>query len=181
MIGQHYTYKNHYPSTYEHFRKADYGNDKNDREKQTIAEYDNATLYNDYILESIIKHFEQKESIIIHLADHGEECYDVEHIKGRRHPAKLTPTIAKYEFEIPFWIWCSSLYKEKHPDIINSIKESINKRIMSDDLPHLLLYLAGIRSKYYINDHNIICTQYHNTRKRLLRGVEDYDSIMTNK
>ena len=52
---------------------------------------------------------------------------------------------------------------------------------MSDDLPHLLLYLGGIVSQDYHANHNIIIPEYHQQRPRLLRGNEDYDSLLKKK
>ena len=49
---------------------------------------------------------------------------------------------------------------------------------MSDDLPHLLLYIGGIESPDYRADHNIISPEYHQQRPRLLRGNEEYDTLL---
>ena len=54
---------------------------------------------------------------------------------------------------------------------------------MTDDLPHLMLYLAGIISRDYKDNRCIISNNFDITRKRLVSGKIDYDSIVnsTNK
>ena len=179
LVGQHYSYNNRYPRENRKFTSSVYKNIRiNKQKKEIVADYDNATLYNDYILNEIIKLFEDKDCILVFLSDHGEEVYDDGNFVGRRHPSKLTQTIAKYEFEIPFWIWCSETYKKNNPNIIKEIKKSLNKKSMSDDLPHLLLYIGGIESPDYRADHNIISPEYHQQRPRLLRGNEEYDTLL---
>ena len=179
LVGQHYTYNNRYPHDKRKFKASDYKDVPiNNQQKELLADYDNATLYNDYILNEIINIFEKEESILIFLSDHGEEIYDDGNFVGRRHPTKLTPSIAKYEFEIPFWIWCSDMFKKNRPNIVKEISNSRYKKVMSDDLPHLLIYIGGIESPDYCEDHNIISPEYHQRRPRLLRGNEDYDTLI---
>ena len=49
---------------------------------------------------------------------------------------------------------------------------------MTDDIPQLLLYLAGISTPFYLEEANIISPNYHCTRKRMLMGTIDYDKII---
>lgn len=180
LVGQHYSYSNRFPKAYTKFTAIDYKDKKLDNDKiEIMANYDNATFYNDYILNEIIKLFEKENSVVIYLADHGEEVFEEDGFAGRRHPVQLTPTIAKYEFGIPFWIWYSDVFAENHSNIIEQTKKSVNRKIMSDDLPHLLLYLGGINCDEYQSDHNIIDSTYHESRPRLLRGNEDYDMLIS--
>lgn len=73
-----------------------------------LSHYDNATLYNDSIVAQIVKRFQKQDAIVIYVPDHGEECY--EENRGficRNHSAEIDWPLAHYEFEIPFWIYCS--------------------------------------------------------------------------
>ena len=49
---------------------------------------------------------------------------------------------------------------------------------MTDDLPHLLMYLAGISCKYYNEKRNLISPLYDVNRKRMINGKYDYDQIV---
>ena len=55
---------------------------------KTIADYDNATLYNDIVLSKIVDLFRQQEAIVIYLSDHGEDCYG----KDAQMAGRLTET-----------------------------------------------------------------------------------------
>ena len=143
-----------------------------------MADYDNAVLYNDSIVDAIISRFEDKEAIIIYMPDHGEECYEGN--RGficRNHSAAIDYDLAHYEFEIPFWIFCSYKYAAKHPDIYKEIIGAKNRRFMTDALPHMLLYLAGIHTKDYHAEYNILSPQYNEMRPRILKNTTDYDKL----
>ena len=46
---------------------------------------------------------------------------------------------------------------------------------MTDALPHMLLYLAGIHTKDYHAEYNILSPQYNEMRPRILKNTTDYD------
>ena len=48
---------------------------------------------------------------------------------------------------------------------------------MTDALPHLLLYLAGIKTKNYREENNLISPKYNENRPRILKGTTDYDKL----
>ena len=52
---------------------------------------------------------------------------------------------------------------------------------MTDDLPHLLLYLAGIKCVGYNEERNLISDRFNMGRKRLINGKIDYDSVVLDK
>ena len=181
LIGQHINYEDRFPQRFAKFSTNDYHRtDLSKEQLQVVVDYDNATLYNDYIVNKIIQLFEQEDAIVIYMPDHGDECYDELKTCGRQHCDPVTKDIAKNEYQIPFWIWCSHKYQQLHPDIINKITGSIRRRFYSDDLSHLLLYLGGISCKGYRDEYNIISPLYNNSRKRLLRNTTDYDQSFGN-
>ena len=109
---------------------------------------------------------------------HGEGCYDDGHKLGRMPKGEYTKNILENEYNIPFWIWYSKEYQEKHPQICQQIKDARNRPFMTDDIPHLLLYLGGIKCHEYQEKKNLISPNYDIHRKRLLDGRVDYDSII---
>lgn len=181
LLGQHVKYNQRFPSDRRHFTAEDYVKKRADldgKQRNVLADYDNAVLYNDSIVDAIISRFEDKEAIIIYMPDHGEECYEGN--RGficRNHSAAIDYDLAHYEFEIPFWIFCSYKYAAKHPDIYKEIIGAKNRRFMTDALPHMLLYLAGIHTKDYHAEYNILSLQYNEMRPRILKNTTDYDKL----
>ena len=113
------------------------------------------------------------------MPDHGEECYEGN--RGffcRNHSAKIDYDLARYEFEIPFWIYCSPKYVASHREIFREIKAARRRPFMTDALPHLLLYLAGIHTPYYHPQYNILSPDYDAKRPRLLKNTTDYNQLI---
>ena len=181
LIGQHVNYRQRSPNDRKKFKGEDYKEMKpnhNNRERRILSDYDNAILYNDSIVDQIIRRFEKKEAIVIYVPDHGEECFEGDmHFFCRLHSAKIDARLAHAEFDIPFWIWSSTKYSVRHPEIVRAIRKARNRKYMTDALPHLLLYLGGIKTSAYKEQHNLISPNYNEQRKRLLKGTTDYDAL----
>ena len=177
LIGQHFEYSLRYPQTVRAFSMENYA-DKNidDDAKEIIMQYDNATHYNDIVLDSILAMYDYEEAIVIYVADHGEEVYDELPVHGRlfQEPTKFQ---AKNEFEVPMWIWCSRSYQEKHPDLVAAIRSSTSKEFLTDGLSQVLLYLAGIKCKWSNENRNILSSRYQ-SKQRIIGGSVDYDNLM---
>lgn len=185
LIGQHQTYRVRCPKSKKHFTLDDYSDreDLRPKWKKNVRDYDNATLYNDSIVREIVRLFEKTNTVVIYMPDHGEEVHSRElpHFSGRMHSTTITERLAREEFEIPFWIWASKSYRKSHPELWKAIRTSANKPYMTDALPHLLMYLAGIKCKYYRDDLNILSPEYNASRPRILKHQTDYDVVMKRK
>lgn len=176
LIGQHFEYKERYPKKEAHFTENEYVNrELNDDEKQIVMHYDNATFYNDRVLDSIIRLFEREEAVVIFISDHGEEVYDDKHVQGRLFQ-KPDFSIARQEYEVPMWIWCSESYKHTHNEVVEQIRESVDRPFMTDDVSQLLYYLAGIDCEWYDSSRNILSVDYK-CESRLINGNVDYDEL----
>lgn len=183
LIGQHQNYRIRCPRSKMHFTVADYADRtdlKKEQWKKNLCWYDNATLYNDSIVSEITKLFADKDAIVIYMPDHGEEVHSRElpHFSGRMHSTKIVRRLAREEFEIPFWILATPRYQQAHPELWAEIKAAASRPYMTDALPHLLMYLAGIDCRYYRPDLNILSPEYNARRPRLLKHQADYDEIM---
>lgn len=177
LIGQHFDYSLRYPKFEATFFVNDYANRDICKEaKEMVMHYDNATHYNDKVLDSIINIYKQDETIVLFVSDHGEETYDDLQVHGRLFQ-EPTAKQAKYEFEVPMWIWCSESYRSCHSDIIQQIAHSLDKPFMTDGLPQLLLYLAGISSKWNEDGRNLLSPDYQ-CKKRIICGSTDYDQLI---
>ena len=181
LIGQHVGYKLRYPQSRTKFFASDYEERRpelTERQRKMLSYYDNACLYNDSVVDEICKRFEKEEAIVIYMPDHGEECYEgTRGIVCRNHSARVDYNLAKYEFEIPFWIYCSHAYAVKHPEIYREIVQAKDRRLMTDALPHMLLYLAGISTPAYREEYNVLSSDYDELRPRILKASADYDKL----
>lgn len=182
LIGQHVGYIQRCPPDRRRFTADDYADKRPEldgRKRRILADYDNATLYNDSIVADIVRRFSTQNAIVIYMPDHGEECYEGN--RGffcRNHSAKIDYDLARYEFEIPFWIYCSPKYVASHREIFREIKAARRRPFMTDALPHLLLYLAGIHTPYYHSQYNILSPDYDAKRPRLLKNTTDYNQLI---
>ncbi|MBQ7472661.1 MAG: sulfatase-like hydrolase/transferase [Prevotella sp.] len=185
LLGQHTAYNIRCPKSKKKFRMEDYAETRpelNHRQRRFLADYDNACLYNDSIVDQICRRFEQEDAIVIYMPDHGEECYEGNRgILCRRHTQKIDYDLAHFEFEVPFWIWCSQSYIGNHPDIFQQVKAAKDRRLMTDALPHMLLYLAGIAAPTYHSEYNILSPDYNEKRPRILQDGADYDALRGNR
>lgn len=181
LLGQHVQYRQRSPKERKLFRGDDYKELKpnlNARERQTLADYDNAILYNDSVVTEIVKKFENEDAIVIYVPDHGEECYEGDmHFFCRMHSAKIDARLAHAEFDIPMWIWCSRKYIKKRPEIFRQVVNARNRRFMTDALAHMLLYLGGIHARDYKEQLNLLLPEYDESRPRILKNTTDYDKL----
>ena len=181
LMGQHVSYNFRYRANQAKFWASSYEDKRPElstKQRKVLSYYDNATLYNDSIVAQIVNRFRNENAIVIYVPDHGEECY--EENRGficRNHSAQIDWPLAHYEFEIPFWIYCSQKYIRTHRDIYRQIRAAKDKRYMTDALPHLLLYLAGIETPTYREEYNILSPKYNEMRPRILKNSADYDKL----
>lgn len=182
LIGQHVRYSIRCPKSKMRFMPDEYDlPDNTILERRNFAYYDNAVWYNDSVVSEIVKRFDDKEAIVIYLPDHGEEVYGPgsTHHCGRTHTTKITKNIARFEYEIPMWIYCTKKYSAMHSDVVNKVKSAANKPYMTDALPHMLLGLAGVKCQYYRPEYDILSPEYNAKRQRLLLHQVDYDKLMS--
>jgi len=183
LIGQHVSYNTRYPSDRAKWHADDYKERRPDLagdhyRRRMIAAYDNACLYNDSIVTQIVKRFENKDAIVVYMPDHGEEIFEPgRDIICRNHSAAVDWPLAHYEFEVPFWIWCSRKYAHREPQVFKAIKDAKNRRFMTDALPHMMVWLAGISSKDYHDKYNLLSPNYDEDRPRILKNSVDYDKL----
>lgn len=179
LLGQHAAYVDRYPKECQYFTEEDYKFrlDLSPQQKRFVAEYDNAVRYGDAVLKSIIDLYRDDDAIVIFFSDHGEEIYDYRDYMGRSHEPIITSDMAKCVFEVPFFIWVSDKYKQAHPDIVGRIENSINKPYVIDDVPHLLLDLAGIQCDEFEPSRSLISNEEYNFPRLVHESMQDYAKL----
>ncbi len=179
LMGSHVDYRARYPQTRQYFKPSMYNRPElSDKQRRILSEYDNSLRYNDSIVWAVTQRFIDKDAVVIYVPDHAEEIFDGKpYMYGRMHGANIDYRLARNEMEIPFWIWGSPLYIEHHPYGWKAIRAAKDRPMMTDALPHLLLYLAGIATPLYRPELNIITPEYNTRRPRILKGVTDYNTL----
>ena len=123
-------------------------------------------------------YYSEKDAIVIYLSDHGEEVYDYRPFLSRTHGTLRTDMEMKYQYEIPFMIYMSDLYKKRHPDIVECIETSIYKSFMSDDLAHMLVGVSGINTLWYDKTRDLLNEDYNCNRTRMIEDNQSYDKAV---
>lgn len=151
LMGSHRRYTNRYPTEFSKFSINDITKNVSNEKKRTIAEYDNTVLYNDFVCDEIIKRFQNKDAIVFSFPDHGEEVYDTRNMCGH---GLYNPSLPMQE--IPFLIWTSDIFKEKHSDIIERMKGARNKPFNTANIIHTVMDICGIQTKDYENKKSLL-------------------------
>ncbi|WRA21652.1 phosphoethanolamine transferase [Helicobacter pylori] len=163
LRGSHKTYSERFPKSFAKFKPSDLSfsnlHVSNDRDKQIVADYVNSLYYNDFVLNGIFNLFKDKDAIVFYLSDHAQDVFESGPTYGH--------SCSKAGLEIPFMIYVSDIFKEKHPEKVKLIKNALNKPFMSDDLIHSLLPLVGIHTKDEIESKNLFSPKFDAQRKRI--------------
>ena len=176
-MGSHNRYEMRYPSAFAQFKSDSISGVEKYVDKAQVAAYLNSVLYGDFIVSEIFKHFAESDSIVIYFSDHGEEVYDWRSFIGHSDSK-----ISRFMVEIPFIIYVSDSFIQKHPTLYKRIQKASNQRYMNDDLIHTLLDIAGINLKGYEAKRSILSedTSILDERVRYIGNKEnakDYDSL----
>ena len=179
LAGHHVRYDKRYPQSFAKFKTSDYGGSHSDAQKKEIAAYDNACLYNDYIINEVIRKFEDDNAVMIYFSDHGEEVYDIRGYRGHG-TAKYTPDI-RYQLRVPFWIWLSDKYKEEYPLVADKLRKALGLHVKTDDIPYFLLELADIDTEWMKPDRSFITDGTYHGWKDYHEMIISQDGFNTNE
>lgn len=173
LWGQHYTYSERYPTKFLYFKPENYDENRWTKEqREVIAHYDNATLYNDFVINDIMRKFEKTNCCVVYFSDHGEEIFETRDFVGHGN-AEHSPEM-KYQIRVPLMIWTSPYFSR--PDVKEKLAESIHLPLMTDDISHLLLDMAGIQVKDFCPSRSFINSQYNVSKPRIVMHSVDYDN-----
>ncbi len=167
LYGQHFPSYTRYPQTDENecFTSADVTADlpwlDNEKRKE-VAEYANATRYNDAVVASIIDLYRATPAIVIYFSDHGEEMWDTAPYGARnsQHPDDVG--WMHRQFDVPFFVWFSEKFAASWPEVVGRIHEAAGRKGTLDDLGYMILGLAGIAdSTVYDSRRDILSDLYY--------------------
>ena len=149
-----------------------------DKDKRTyIAQYDNATYYNDAVMKRIFDMWRYKNTVVVYFPDHGDEAYDYRDHCGRHTVTDPDAKLLHCQNDVPFVVWCSDYYIAHHQELYNQLKVAATRQGMIQDANQLLLRLAGINTPYYLPQRDISSPKYK-PQPRIVYGRYNYDEIV---
>ena len=173
LRGSHWAYRENYPPEHRFFTGRAPGlTPAQERHREIIDDYDNALRYMDGVLSQLIERAaaEKKNAFLLYLPDHGEALYEEEGFVGH---TDLFPTASSCE--IPMVLWLSEKYAR--PAIRSELPEAVKRPFSSEDLPHLLMELAGIESPCFRPERSILNIAYEKRPRRISTRAVPYDSM----
>ncbi len=146
------------------------------KKKRRIAEYDNATLYNDHVLSEITELFRERNTAVVYLSDHGEEMYDWRDSEGRRRD-NISRQVLQSQYEVPMVVWTSETFRRKHVDLTDALAAAAQRPMTTDNVCHLLFRLGGMSTPYYHRQRDVLDSAYQ-CPPRLVEDSVDFDLVM---
>jgi glucan phosphoethanolaminetransferase (alkaline phosphatase superfamily) len=142
LMGSHADFNQRYPARYAKFTAADY-NGFPAGQRPDRAEYDNSVLFNDYVVSSLINIYAKQDAVILYFSDHALDIYDTsDDYCG--HAIEGDKKSNYYGRQIPFLIYTSAEFRQKHSDLTQLIENATDKQINTTDLPYIIMQLMGI-------------------------------------
>lgn len=182
LLGQHVGFEYRYPKNFAYFNEDSLSFRKEPwltkDMREDIVHYDNATRYNDHVLQQIIGLYDQQNTIVVYLSDHGEEVYDYRANSGRDDWGMGSDPrqVLRWQYMVPFVVWCSDKYAATHPDIIKQLQNATSRPAMLDNVCQLLFHLSDLKTPYYNKTRDVLSSDYV-CPKRILNESIDCDSL----
>ena len=181
LLGTHRKYDYRYPKNYDEFTDRigapEWIKDGNLKEYNS---YDNAILYNDYVVSELISNLRKRNNkdLLVYFSDHGEEVFDYadKAFCGRNEE---DPTPAMYT--IPFITWESKKQKNSRK---TQWSDYTSRAFMASDFYHTLPNMVGI-SFEGLNIRRSLISKEFMVRKRWIgdpynpKKQKDFDAVDT--
>jgi len=179
LWGQHYTYSQRFPQEFSKFKANEYDKKYPEEHRQMMADYDNATLYNDFVIDKILRKFEDKYCCVFYFSDHGEEIYELRDYMGHGN-AEHSPNL-NYQLRVPLMVWFSPSFYAKNEQLVNTMRNAEHYPICTDDIGHSIIDIAGIETKDFAPTRSFVNNQFNKNRHRIVLNSIDYDQKWVNE
>lgn len=169
LLGTHVQYENRYPKKFNVFNDTPKSIYSSEDIFKTINHYDNAVLYNDFIVSEIIQMLKSsainEKASLIYLSDHGEDVFETVDMSGHSEAISSKPM-----YQIPFILWSNN------PSQIDSLQQYKSRKYMSDDLLFTIADIANITFNGNEPERSVVNTNYQNRVRRIKDG-KDFDEL----
>ena len=180
LLGTHIKYKYRYPENWGKFdgKMDTVPSNLSDDQREDYNDYDNANLYNDRVVASLINTYKATDpnGFLLYFSDHGEEVYDTPPHKtqGRNEG---NPTRAMYN--VPFLLWTSEKWQAAHP---RDFSQDVDRKYSSSELIHTWSDLAGLSYDGYDPTRSITSPQFKQITRWIgdpykPKALRDYDTL----
>lgn len=107
-----------------------------------VNSYDNAILYTDYFIDTLLTCLERtnRSIALVYVGDHGENLLDDE----RNMFLHGTFYGSRYEYHVPLFVWLSDEYKRRYPETDEVLRANREKTFSTMALFHSLLDFGRI-------------------------------------
>lgn len=182
LNGQHADASTRYPHEpkFKRFTADSIKNDKpwiGNEERAKIAEYDNCTVYNDYVMSEIFNIYRERNAVVIYFSDHGGMMYEQPDMMDRKLSHDNSKEMLEPLFRIPFFIWMSDTFKSLHPEHYDAAVEARNKPFMIDNLCQVLFHLTGLNNRWLNSERDLLSKAYK-AKDRIIEEKTNFDSIV---
>ena len=142
LMGQHEAFTRRYPTeTWNYFKPSDYTEFK-EHQRVDMAQYDNATRYNDHVVASLFDIYKDKEALVFYFPDHGLDLFETDpNYCG--HVREPEPRSWEVCCKIPFVIFVTDKYREVHPSQVEKLEQSVQQPFNTGDLIYTLMKITG--------------------------------------
>lgn len=143
LMGQHESFATRYPESFSHFSEKDYM-DHPENQRKTLCSYDNAVLYGDYVVKTIFDQFKDKEAIVLFFPDHSIDVYesDPTYIGHARNTNTISFEVSS---NIPFIVYPTESYKNHFPDMVEKLRNAVDKNFNTEDIIYTFMDLANVK------------------------------------
>jgi heptose-I-phosphate ethanolaminephosphotransferase len=183
LLGAHTKYSARSPDDYKKFITRDATPEPlSNSQVKTYNDYDNAILYNDFVVSSLIDIFSKSDpnGFLIYFSDHGEEVFHEPPYQtlGRYEDA---PTVDMYA--IPFILWMSSIWKKTHSNDFNSM---IDRKYSTEHFIHTWSDLAGLHYDRFQPELSIVSPDFKERIRKIgdphtENNLRDFDATVVSK
>lgn len=170
LMGTHGKYHNRYPKSFEQFTSKPETIFKYQQAYDIINEYDNAVLYNDFVVSEIIHKVKQSntKSSIVYFSDHGEEVFHSQATAGHTEKDGTKPM-----YDIPFIIWLSEEYKQEENDLVFDIQ----RKYITDDIIYTMADIAQVKFVEFDSTRSIVNPHFIERERNISYKLFNYDEV----
>jgi len=169
LLGTHVLYQNRYPKSFDVFKDTPQTNFPSDDAFEVINYYDNAVLYNDFVVSTIINKVKtatnNQTSSLIYLSDHGEDVFETVDLSGHSEAISSKPM-----YLIPFIYWSNNTEQ------LEQMHQYKTRKYLADDLIFSLVDMANITFVGFEPERSIFNSNFKE-RKRLVKDGQDFDEL----
>lgn len=165
LMGNHGSYKDRYPDKFSKFQTN----------TNRINEYDNSILYNDYVVENILKKLKTLPNFkaLIYCADHADAVdQDLAH-----DSTQFVPSMT----HVPMYIYMTDSYIKNNIDVYSNLYKNKDCYFTNDLLFNLILGILNIKLHNFYEQQNDITNKYYDNnikRFKTLYGKKRLQDII---